>query len=115
MCVRASERASERACGERVCMCVSVCARVCVFRCDSVRCSCPTEVLRLLQRSAKEREGGTDRGGEEGDADRRSLYSFAADLRAGMDRRDGAYSRVAAARIEGLAYNLHPLQLLKRF
>lgn len=41
----------------RACVRASVCARVCVFRCDSVRCSCPTEVLRLLQRSAKEREG----------------------------------------------------------
>lgn len=42
-----------------------VCVRVCACRCDRVRRSCPTEVLRLLQRSAKEREGWTEGGGGE--------------------------------------------------
>lgn len=55
------------ACGERcvsvprvcVCACVYVCAGVCVCvsRCDSVRCSCSTVAPRVLQRSAKGREG----------------------------------------------------------
>lgn len=37
----------------RVCLCVYVCAS----RCDSVRCSCSTVAPRVLQRSAKGREG----------------------------------------------------------
>lgn len=41
----------------RVCVCACVCGCVCVSRCDSVRCSCSTVAPRVLQRSAKEREG----------------------------------------------------------
>ena len=85
-CVRA------RVCACNVCACVCVerereRQRACVRRCDSVRCSCSTEVL---QRSAKERvserEGGRRRGGRERGREREggggacTAWEFAADL-----------------------------------
>lgn len=63
----------------RLCACVHACVcRACVHRCDSVRCSCSTEVLRLLQRSAKEREGQRWRG-------RQQLHSRSSDRWIGED------------------------------
>lgn len=42
---------------------VTECECVRVSVCDSVRCSCSTEVLRVLQQSLK-KERGRERGGE---------------------------------------------------
>lgn len=62
-----------------------------MYRCDSVRCSCSTEVLRVLQRSAKGREAAREgRGERESVVCCLGVCSFAAHLEARRDLVDGA-------------------------